>query len=166
MTRLELVVRAGRRLRDTAHTHYTTDLLEDAINQGIDRIKQEVAVLRGMVALQTDSDVPILLPDYMHEMLSIYAQMRALEMDEKLYESRIANNEFEVKLASLKGEILSGEIIIVDSEGVEITVDYTKEQVYDTYYEGIPYDTSADGRYATDDREEYETTGDGKTVVG
>jgi len=165
MTRLELIVRAGRRLRDTAHTHYTIHLLEDAINRGIDRIKQEIPILRGMVELQVDGDIPILLPEYYHEILSIYAQKDALEMDERLYESRIANNEFELKLASLKGDIESGEIVIVDSEGEEVIYSFTHDRVRDTYYNGIPYDTTKDGRY-TDDREEYESAGDGETVPG
>jgi len=166
MTRLELIVLAGRRLRDTAHTHYTTDFLEGAINQGIDRIKQEVAILRGMVALEVDGDIPIYLPDYYHEILSIYAQYRALEMDERLYESRIANNEFEVKLASLLGDIESGKIIILDEEGVAVPYTYTMDQVRDTYFQGVPYDTTADGRYNEDERDEFDSTSDGETVVG
>lgn len=168
MTRLEMVILAGRRLRDTTHTHYTKDFLNSAINQGVDRIKQEIAILRGMIYLSADGDIPLYLPDYYHEMLSIYAQYRALEMDEKLYESRIANNEFEVKLASLQGDIDSGKIIIVDSEGEALILEYTFDQVQDTYFQGVPYDTSADGRYNENgsDRDEYDETEDGCGVVG
>jgi len=165
VTRLDLIVLAGKRLRDTAHTHYTEDFLGTAINQGIDRIRQEISVLRGMEYIYLDGDIPALLPVYYHEILSIYAQMRALEMDEKLYESRIANNEFEVKLASLLAAIEMGEIVIVDDEGTAVPYSFTHDQVQDTYFQGIPYDTTADGRY-TNDRDEYEEAGDGETVPG
>lgn len=167
MTRLDIIVMAGIRLRDPAHTQYTIQLLNIAINQGIDRIKQEIPILRTMNYLDSDSDIPELLPDYYHEMLSIYAQFRALEMDERLYESRIANNEFEVKLSTLKGEIASGQIIIKDTEGNEITETVINEQIKDTYYQGIPYDTTKDGRYNyTDERDEFDSTDDGCGVTG
>lgn len=167
MTRLELVVMASRMLRDTDHSHYTTDLLEMSINRGIDRIKQEIPVLREMVYLTSDGDVPILLPDFMHELLSMFAQADALRMDERVYESRIANNDFELRLAGLLASIESGEIVIVDSEGEVVLYQHTLETVNDEQFQGQPYDTTTDGKFGpTSERAEYYIAEDGEIVPG
>jgi len=137
------------------------------INRGIDRIKAEIPVLREMVYLLADGDVPILLPDYMHELLSMFAQADALRMDERVYESRIANNDFELRLAGLLAQIESGEVVIVDSEGETVLYQHTLETVNDEKFEGQPYDTTTDGKYGPKgSRGEYESAEDGETIPG
>lgn len=140
-------------------------MLEDLCVRAIDRIKQRVPQLRGMVYLDADTDIPILLPEEWHEIISIFIQKDALEFDDRYYDAKIANNEFEQRLDSLKGLIASGELIITDSEGNEVLVSFTPERVSNVYFKDVVYDTTADGRY-TDPRPEYDSSSDGETVPG
>lgn len=168
MTRGELIRLVGRRLRDDSQSLYSTALLHDGFRLGQDRIKQEVPILRVMPYL-TDDDLEIeYLPEPYHSMLADMAVYHAFAMDERSYESNLAQNTFEGKLEQLKDEIESGSITIVDGDGNEVLAPPSGATgtVLNVYFRNDHYDTTNDGRFATDDRIDYNTTGDGEVVVG
>jgi len=164
LTRRELLKIVGRRLRDDAHSLYTEELLNDGFNLGIDRIRQEIATLRIMPYWVGDDVELIYLPEHYHTMLGDMAVKHAFDMDERPYDSSVANNQFEGKLATLKDEIESGSLTILDPDGNEIITNTAGSvgKVVNTYFRNNHYDTTNDGRYNTAD---YNTTSDGETVT-
>lgn len=165
MTRAELLVVVGRRLRDTSNSLYTKELIYDGFDKAVDRIKQEIPTLKSMTYFTDDVTDLTYLPEQWHEMLGVYATYYAFAMDERLYESQLSFNEFEGKLESLAEKIESGEITIYNPSGDAVLVDSTGAigQITDNYYSNNGYDTTADGRYNTSD---YNTASDGETVQG
>jgi len=162
------MIQVGRRLRDTSQSLYSKELLSDGMDRAVDRIKQEIPILRGMLHFADDNTDLILLPEYYHEMVGVYATKDAFGMDERLYEAQLSNNEFEAKLATLKEEIQSGTVTIYDEAGEEVLDPSigTNDSVQNVYYKNDHYDTTGDGRYGTSDRDEYNDTSDGCDVVG
>ena len=168
MTRDDLLVLVGRRLRDTSHSLYSKELIYDGIRLGIDRIKQEVAALRGMPYITDGSTEIAYLPEQYHTMLADMAVKHSFAMDERTYESNLAMNEFEGKLEGLRQEVESGSLVIKDEEGEEVLVptDTAVGKMNLIYYSEDNYDTTADSNQAQDYRQAYNSTADGCGVTG
>lgn len=130
-------MKSSKLLRDESNTIYVKSFIVDQINEGIDRFKQLVPELKGMLYLNVDTDSPILLPlEYQH-LLSIYACARCYEVDERHYEANKYMNEYEVKVSNLKDSIASGEIVILDpSTGLAVVVDIQQDYVRNMYFKG------------------------------
>ena len=137
MTRLELMVKSSKLLRDESNTIYAKSFIIDQINESIDRFKQLIPELKGMLYLTIDTDSPILLPEEYQHLLSIYACARCYEVDERHYEASKYMNEFEIKVSNLKDAIASGEIVIKDPiTGVAVVVDIQQDYVRNMYFYG------------------------------
>ena len=137
MTKLELQVKASKLLRDESNTIYTKLFISDQMNESIDRIKQLIPELRGMLYLSIDTDVIILLPEEYQHLVSIYAVARCYEVDERHYEASKYMNEFETKINNLKDSIASGEIVIKDpTTGNPVVIDIQQDFVRNMYFKG------------------------------
>ena len=101
--------------RDNNGYMFLAYMIDDYINQAIDRLKQTV-VFRNMKHLHNDEEEPILLPEQYHYLLAIFAASRCLEFDERHYEAIDKRNEFEQLLSDLLSEIESGNLEIMSSE--------------------------------------------------
>jgi len=135
MNRLQLVNRVRIITRDLDDSIFRKADIYDFLNEGIDRVKQSIQELVGMIYLpiidDTASDLiePILLPAQFHVLLAIYASSRCFYQDERHYQASNLMNEFETKLAELKALVESGEVVITN---VDIIV--VEEFVEDTYF--------------------------------
>lgn len=114
MNRLELISRVRANTRDFSNSIFREQDIIDYINEGINRIKQIVPELSGMVLLTTNTQSPIMLPDMYHHLLSVYASARCYAQDERHYQATTLMNEFEVKLDEMHQRVESGQIKIID----------------------------------------------------
>lgn len=125
--------------RDSNGYMFLAYMVDDYINQGIDRLRQTV-LFRNMEHLEADEDVPDLLPSQYHYLLAIFAASRCLEFDERHYEAIDRRNEFENLLAELLSEVESGNLVIHDNsrdDGKQEAlnngtyIDYIKDEYFD-----------------------------------
>jgi len=167
MIKSEILIQVARRLRDTSMSLYSNELLTDGVNDGIDRVKQEIPMLTPMPYLPDDTSEVLYLPAEYHTMLGLYAVKKAFEMDERLYESQMAANEFEAKLATLKEGIEAGTIIIFDVNGDEV-INTTNSfgSVQNVYYTNNQYNTTGDSKFSSNTTDDFNSTGDGETIQG
>ena len=129
MQRSHIVSRVRSLTRDFSNSIFREQDIIDFINEAIDRIKQAIPELVKMEYLLSNAQIPNLLPEQYHHLLSIYATARCFGQDERHYQSSTHMNEFEVKLEELRTSIENGEITIVDSEGNSINSDLTVDYV-------------------------------------
>lgn len=90
--------------RDSKEHMFTSRMIDELINQGIDRLRQ-YPVFKTMEYLEDDDDVPSILPEPYHYILSMFASARLMEYDERHYEALDRRNEFETLLSQLLSEI-------------------------------------------------------------
>lgn len=133
MDREELVLRVRKYVRDTTASIFNKVDIEDYINEAIDRVKN-ISALKGMKHLANRDDVPNLLPEEYHYLLSVYSASRCFSQDERHYQSTVFMNEFENKLEDLKNKIENGEVTITDENGNVIKSDNTIDNVKDVYF--------------------------------
>ena len=131
--------------RDSNGYMFLAYMVDDYINQGIDRLKQTV-VFRNMEHLNSDEDVPKLLPSQYHYLLSIFAASRCLEFDERHYEAVDRRNEFENLLSDLLSEIETGNLEITDDTDGDSKMETLNNGTYidyvtDTYFKFRPPDS-------------------------
>lgn len=134
MTRLELLNRTGKLLRDESNSIYSKSLVIDNLNEGINRIKQIIPELVTMPMLLNDTDIPQLLPDHYHHLLCVYAMARCYETDERYMESGKFMNEFEVKINNVKEQVQNGEIELKNQDGSTFTSTMIEDAVTNVYF--------------------------------
>lgn len=114
MNRLNLMDRVRSLTRDFAKTIFLEIDVIGYLNEGVDRIKQVIPELKGMVSLDTNDQVPTFLPSHYHYLISLYSASRCFGQDERHYQATNFMNEFEQKLNELKTSIENGQTIIID----------------------------------------------------
>lgn len=135
MNRLDLVKRVRSLTRDLSNAIFREIDVVDYINEGIQRMKQVIPELSTMSTLDTNNDIPRLLPSHYHHLLAIYSASRCFGQDERHYQASNFMNEFETKLDGLKSDIENGEIVIVDpTTGEPLTSKYMSDHVVDVYF--------------------------------
>lgn len=135
MNRLYLIARVRSLTRDFSNSIFREADIVAFLNEGVERFKQTIPQFRNEVVLDNNNAEPLLIPNYYHHILSVYASARCFSQDERHYQATTLMNEFEVKLEELKSKIESGEIIIKDPEtGEDITTTNTTDYVYDNYF--------------------------------
>lgn len=134
MDRVALSARVRNITRDLTNSTFREQDIIDFINEGIDRCKQVIPHLAGMVQLLAFGDEPKRLPPEYHHLLSVYASSRLYAQDDRHYQAGTLMNEFESKLDQLLMAIQGGDVIIRDENGVEITVPYKEDYVVNNYF--------------------------------
>jgi hypothetical protein len=126
--------RARSYARDLNNNTFRDIDVLDYMNEAIERCGQEIPQLRGMNELQENLDVVTLMPKVYQHILAIYCAARLFAQDERFHQSATLMNEFEVKLSQLANEVLSGEIVIVDSDGNEVEWTAPEDHVKNVYF--------------------------------
>lgn len=134
MNRLDLTKRVRRFTRDFTGTVFNENDIYNFLDEAIDRVKQYINELAGMEYLSDNWEEPILLPKQYHVLLAIYGASRCFTQDERHYQSTTFMNEFETKLDELKNRIDSGEVVIVDADGNEVTASTKDDYVVNNYF--------------------------------
>ncbi len=138
MNRNDLMLRVRSLTRDLSNAIFREIDIVDYINEGINRMKQVVPELKGMVPLLSNSETPILLPDAYHHLIALYSASRCFGQDERHYQATNFMNEFETKMDELKASIENGQVMIVDPvtnlpvDVGTLGIDFVKT---DNYYE-------------------------------
>ena len=114
MRLLELIRRVRTITRDFTNSIFREQDIIDFINEGINRIKQIIPEMSGLKKLIGKEEVPLVLPEEYHHLLSVYAASRCFGQDERHYQATTLMNEFEIKLDKLKENIENGVIVITD----------------------------------------------------
>lgn len=131
--------------RDNNSYMFKDVVIKMFINQAIDRIKQ-YAVFKNMTKLIANADEVKYLPDSYHYILALFAASRCYDTDERFYEGTEKRNEFEFYLDNLIADIETGNIIILDANGVAVTeqnncIDF----VTDVYFTNVLADVLDEG---------------------
>lgn len=134
MDRLALTSRVRTITRDLSNSTFREQDIYDFINEGIDRCKQVVPQLAGMIYLQANEEIPKRLPVEYHHILSIYASSRLYSQDDRHYQGGTLMNEFETKLDQLLMAIQGGDVIIRDDAGLEVVIPYKEDYVVNNYF--------------------------------
>jgi len=120
MRRLELVLRVRTLTRDFSNSIFREQDIIDFINEGINRFKQVLPILKSTPKLLVSDQQPKPIPEEYQHLLAVYSASRCFSQDERHYQATTLMNEFEVKLDELKQAIQNGDIVIVDDNGVPI----------------------------------------------
>lgn len=131
--------------RDNNSYMFKDVVIKMFINQAIDRIKQ-YAVFKNMTKLIANADEVKYLPDSYHYILALFAASRCYDTDERFYEGTEKRNEFEFYLDNLIADIETGNIVILDANGVAVTeqnncIDF----VTDVYFTNVLADVLDEG---------------------
>lgn len=139
MNRLDLIKRVRSYTRDLSNSIFREEDIVAYINESVDRIKQVIVEMDGMLYLETQDASPILLPNHYHYLLATYATSRCFGQDERHYQATNYMNEFETKLDELRRDIEMGRVVIKDANGNVVTAplntDYVKEVYFASYDE-------------------------------
>ena len=145
MKRLELISRVRSNTRDFSNSIFRETDIIDYLNEGINRFKQVIPELLGVVPLLAQNQEVILIPSQYQVLLSTYASARCFAQDERHYQATTLMNEFEVKLQELLSEIECGNIVILDTLGVPIVIPLKYNYVDTEAYFGKIYTDLDDG---------------------
>lgn len=133
MTLSELVSRVRSYTRDTTGTLFTLSDVKNFINEGIDKLRQ-IKVLEGMEYLESDVDIPDLLPSQYHYSLAVYSASRCFSQDEQHYLAQTFMEEFLGLYSLIELGIKEGTIVIIGSDGEQISSDDEFDGVVDVYF--------------------------------
>lgn len=133
MTLNELVSRVRSYTRDTTGTLFTLSDVKNFINEGIDKLRQ-IKVLEGMEYLESDVDIPDLLPSQYHYSLAVYSASRCFSQDEQHYLAQTFMEEFLGLYSLIELGIKEGTIVIIGSDGEQISSDDEFDCVVDVYF--------------------------------
>ena len=133
MTLSELVSRVRSYTRDTTGTLFTLSDVKSFINEGIDKLRQ-IKVLEGMEYLESDVDIPDLLPSQYHYSLAVYSASRCFSQDEQHYLAQTFMEEFLGLYSLIELGIKEGTIVIIGSDGEQISSDDEFDGVVDVYF--------------------------------
>jgi hypothetical protein len=139
MDRLALVHRTQAHLRDFGLTAFREIDVVRYINEGIERVIQIVPQFDDMVELTYDTQIPIVFPKAYHHLLSVYASARLFAQDDRFHQSATLMNEFEIKMAGMYEDLMSGDLIAYDSDGKEIDFSRPPDYVTNEYFLGRSY---------------------------
>jgi hypothetical protein len=139
MNRLDLVQRTQSNLRDFGLTAFREIDVVRYINEGIERVIQIVPQFDDMVELTYDTQSPIVLPKAYHHLLSVYASARLFAQDDRFHQSATLMNEFEIKMAGMYEDLMSGDLIAYDVDGNEIDFSRPPDYVRNEYFLGRSY---------------------------
>lgn len=133
MNLTELISRVRSYTRDTTGTLFSATDIEDFINEGIDRLKH-IKPLSEMVYLESDTDIPKLLPPQYHYILAVYSACRCFSQDEQHYLAQTFADEFNGIYDLIELGIREGTIIISREDGSSILDEYDFDSVIDVYF--------------------------------
>ena len=133
MTLSELVSRVRSYTRDTTGTLFTLSDVKNFINEGIDKLRQ-IKVLEGMEYLESDTDIPDYLPSQYHYSLAVYSASRCFSQDEQHYLAQTFMEEFLGLYSLIELGIKEGTIVIIGSDGEQISSDDEFDGVVDVYF--------------------------------
>ena len=133
MTLSELVSRVRSYTRDTTGTLFTLSDVKNFINEGIDKLRQ-IKVLEGMEYLESDTDIPDYLPSQYHYSLAVYSASRCFSQDEQHYLAQTFMEEFLGLYSLIELGIKEGTIVIIGSDGEQISSDDEFDSVVDVYF--------------------------------
>jgi hypothetical protein len=139
MNRDEIVSEVRNFVRDGARAVFTDVAIINHINSGIQRIRQRIPMLSGMVKLTERNQSPILLPVEYHDLLVLYAASRCFFIDERHYQAGNMMNEFEIKLDELKAALLNGDVTLTNENGEAIAIPINNDYVVDNYFNTNSY---------------------------
>ena len=139
MNRDEIVSEVRNFVRDGARAVFTDVAIINHINGGVQRIRQRIPMLSGMVNLTERNQSLILLPIEYHGWLVLYASSRCFFVDERHYQAGNMMNEFEVKLDELKAALLNGDVTIINGNGEAIVIPINNDYVVDNYFNTKSY---------------------------
>lgn len=135
MNRLDLIARVRSLTRDLSNAIFREIDIISYINEGIERVQQVVPELSQMTPLNSNDDVPSMLPKHYHHLLAVYSASRCFGQDERHYQASTLMNEFEIKLEKLNSDIENGSIVIVDPDtGAPIDKLNVIDHVRDVYF--------------------------------
>ena len=134
MNRTQLISMVRANARDFTNSIFRETDIILYINEGVDRVRQVIKECKPMVYLIAPTQTPIILPEEYHTLLSTFATARCFAQDESLMRSISFMNEFEQKLSELKEDVQSGDVILLDSNGLEVETVYEPEYVDLTSY--------------------------------
>ena len=135
MTFKELIDRVHNYTNDTTGTLFPSSMVKGFVNEAIDKLKQ-IKELEGMTYLSADTDVPKLIPNYYHYILSVYGASRCFSQDEQHYQAQTYMDEFLNSFSILELGIKEGNIIITDELGNLVTGVNDFDYVTDVYFKG------------------------------
>ena len=135
MTFKELIDRVHNYTNDTTGTLFPSSMVKGFINEAIDKLKQ-IKELEGMTYLSADTDMPKLIPNYYHYILSVYGASRCFSQDEQHYQAQTYMDEFLNSFGILELGIKEGNIIITDELGNLVTGVNDFDYVTDVYFKG------------------------------
>jgi hypothetical protein len=150
MKRSDLVLRVRALTRDFSGSIFRQQDILDFINEGIDRCKQLMKELDGMVWLNGDDESPVLLPSAYHSLLAVYATARCFGQDERHYQAQTYMNEFETKFDEFKTAVEEGRVSIVDALGNPVVGDNSSFYVEDNYFSKNTSDSTEQFDYPLD----------------
>lgn len=129
MTRSEIIQRVRSITRDFSNSIFREVDIVSFINEGINRFRQYIVELKSLSSLDSNTSIPVMLPDEYHHLLALYCASRCFAQDERHYQSTTLMNEFETKLEELKSAIEAGLIVIKDADGSVVEKNYDVEYV-------------------------------------
>lgn len=135
MNRLDIMQRVRSITRDLSNAIFREIDITDYINEGIDRVKQVIPEYKTMQYLVANTETPTMLPEEYHHLLAVYSASRCFSQDERHYQASNFMNEFESKLETLKSEIESGNIVVIDpNTGQPVDTNNATGYVHNNYY--------------------------------
>ena len=134
----DLIHRTRLYCRDNNSYVFTDAEITIFLNEAIDYLRQYLP-FRSMKYLEHSDDEPIILPDFYHYILSLYASSRCFDKDERFYEGTEKRNEFEKKWDDLLADIHAGNVVLsyVNEDDEEVVIeDETNctDQIVDDYF--------------------------------
>jgi len=135
MRRVDIISEVRIMTRDLTNSVFRESDIIVFINQGIDRIKQLISQLDGMVSLTAPNQEPIILPVKYHSLISVFATARCFGQDERHYQATTFMNEFETKMEEFRSAVENGEIVLTNPDATPIEGSYNIEYVdLDAYW--------------------------------
>lgn len=134
MRRVDIIQTVRNNTRDLTNSVFREQDIIFFINEAMDRMKQILPQLDGMINLVTNDQVPNILPAKYHHLLGVYSTARCFGQDERHYQATTFMNEFEIKMEEFRSKVENGEIILTDSEGNEIQDPYQEDYVNLDYF--------------------------------
>jgi hypothetical protein len=156
MERIKMVQRVRSLTRDLTSSIFREQDILDFLDEGIDRIKQILPMMKDMEYLAGDNVEPTHLPQAYHSLIPMFATARCFAQDERNYQATTYMNEFETKMDELRIAVEDGRVVIVDTNGIEVTGDNDSFYVSDNYFLKL----HADGTTSSNDTGSFDTLAD------
>jgi hypothetical protein len=163
MERIKMIQRVRSLTRDLTSSIFREQDILDFLDEGIDRIKQILPIMKDMTYLTGDNVEPTHLPSHYHSLIPMFATARCFAQDERNYQASTYMNEFETKMEELRIAIEDGTVVILDTAGVAV------ESGNDSFYVTDNYFTKSTGTSESfdypDDEELPDSSGSGEIIL-